>query len=268
MDEKGGAAYAAEFIGTFLLVLFIGLILSSNGPSGLGFTDFAVIGLLHAFVLMMLVATLGGTSGAHFNPAVSVTLAALRRISWVDAAIYIFLQLLGAIAAALVVKLVVASPADAVNYGAPALNDKFVSTKGAGFAAELIGTFALMWAIMGVAVNPRADRQWAPFVIGATLGFAVMTFGPMTGASLNPARGFGPALVSGEFGGAGTFLFVYVLGPLLGALLAGVAYTALVLAPRGLWMERPVDKLERSPVDAVAEEAAELGVDVDPDRRD
>jgi MIP family channel proteins len=267
VEDKSAAAYAAEFVGTFVLVLFIGFILSSNNPAGLGFTDFAVIGLLHAFVLMMLVATLGGTSGAHFNPAISVTLAAVRRISWVDAAIYIFLQLLGAIAAALVVKLVVAAPAEAVNYGAPALNDKFVSTKGAGFAAELIGTFVLMWAIMGVAVNPRADRDWAPFVIGATLGFAVMAIGPFTGAGLNPARSFGPALVSGEFGGAGTFLFVYVLGPLLGALLAGIGYTALVLAPRGLWMERPVDKLERSPVDAVAEEAAELGIDEDPDRR-
>ena len=136
MEDKSAAAYAAEFVGTFLLVLFIGFILSSNNPAGLGFTDFAVIGLLHAFVLMMLVATLGGTSGAHFNPAISVTLAAVRRISWVDAAIYIFLQLLGAIAAALVVKLVVAAPAEAVNYGAPALNDKFVSTKGAGFAAS------------------------------------------------------------------------------------------------------------------------------------
>ena len=132
VDRKGPEAYVVEFIGTFLLVLFIGLILASNSKIGLGFTDFAVIGLLHAFVLMMLVATLGGTSGAHFNPAISVTLAAVRRISWVDAAIYIFLQLLGAIAGALVVKLVVAAPADAVNYGAPALNDKFVSTKGAG----------------------------------------------------------------------------------------------------------------------------------------
>src|SRR5215210_9356560 len=79
MQAKGPAAYFAELIGTFLLVLFIGFILASNSPAeagGLGFTDFAVIGLLHAFVLMMLVATLGGTSGAHFNPAVTVTLGA------------------------------------------------------------------------------------------------------------------------------------------------------------------------------------------------
>src|SRR5436309_194244 len=74
VETRGPAAYVAEFIGTFLLVLFIGMILTSNSPFGLGPTDFAVIGLLHAFVLAMLIATLGPTSGGHFNPAVTVTL--------------------------------------------------------------------------------------------------------------------------------------------------------------------------------------------------
>ena len=95
-----------------------------------------------------------------------------------------------------------------------------------------------------------------------------MAFGPLTGAGFNPARAFGPALVSGEFGGAGTFLLVYVLGPIVGALLAGFGYTALVLAPRDRRMERRVDKLERSPVDAAAEDAAELGIDEDRRRAD
>ena len=228
MEEKNAAAYAAEFVGTFLLVMFIGLILSSNNPAGLGFTDFAVIGLLHAFLLMMLVATLGGTSGAHFNPAISVTLAAVRRISWVDAAIYIFLQLLGAIAGALVVKLVVAAPADAVNYGAPALNDKFVSTKGAGFACELIGTFALMWAVMGTAVNPNAPKGVAGIAIGGTLGFAVMVFGPATGGSFNPARWFGPALTSGTW----TDGWMYIVAPIIGAVLSAFVYSWVMESDR------------------------------------
>lgn len=264
MEERGAAAYVAEFVGTFLLVLFIGLIVSSNNPAGLGFTDFAVVGLVHAFALMMLVATLGGTSGGHFNPAVSVALATVRQISWADTAIYVVIQLLGATAAALTVDLIMGSPADAANFAAPAVADKFVATDAAGFLAEAVGTFALMWAIMGVAVNPRADRDWAPFVIGATLGFAVMAIGPLTGGSLNPARAFGPALVGDAFGGGGTFLFVYVAGPAVGAVLASIGYTALVLAPRGLPMERPVDHLERSPTEAVAEEAAALDVDRDP----
>ena len=258
MQPKGSAAYVAELIGTFLLVLFIGFILASNSPAeagGLGYTDFAVIGLLHAFVLMMLIASLGGVSGAHFNPAVTVTLAALRKISWGDAAVYILLQLAGAVLAALTVSLVVTGAADATNFGATAVNDRFVSGDGAAALAELIGTFALMWAIMGVAVNEQAERSWAPWVIGGTLGFAVMAIGPFTGAGLNPARAFGPALVGDAFGGAGTFLIVYVLAPLVGAVLAGVGYHALVLAPQGLRGERPVDKLEVG----AAEHAARRG---------
>jgi glycerol uptake facilitator protein len=225
------AAYAAEFLGTFLLVLFIGLILASNSKAGLGSTDFAVVGLLHAFVLTMLVATLGALSGAHFNPAVTVTLRALRKISTADAAIYIAAQLAGAVCAALLVRLVLASPADATHYGATAVNKTFVSGDAGAAAAELIGTFALMWAILGMAVNPRGDRAWAPWVIGATLGLAVMTVGPFTGAGLNPARAFGPALVGNAFGGAGSFLLVYVAAPVVGALLAGVGYRLVALEP-------------------------------------
>jgi glycerol uptake facilitator protein len=257
VEHRGPAAYVAEFIGTFLLVLFIGLILASNSSSGLGYTDFAVIGLLHAFVLTMLVATLGGTSGAHFNPAVTATLCAVRKISVADAAVYVLLQLAGAVAAALVVKLLISGSPDAgaaTHYGAPAINHKFLGSRGAGFLAEIIGTFALMWAIMGVAVNPKADRSWAPLVIGATLGFAVMAVGPLTGGSLNPARAFGPALVGHAFGGAGTFLFVYVAGPLVGAAAAGLAYQELILSPRMLAPGlRPIETLEKPTPNAPSE---------------
>ena len=193
------AAYAAEFLGTFMLVLFIGLILASNSKAGLGSTDFAVVGLLHAFVLTMLVATLGALSGAHFNPAVTITLRALRKIGSADAAAYIAAQLAGAVCAALVVRLVLTSPAEATHYGATAVNKTFVSGDAGAAAAELIGTFALMWAILG--------------------------------AGLNPARAFGPALVGNAFGGAGSFLLVYVLAPIAGALLAGAGYRLIALEP-------------------------------------
>ena len=89
----------------FGLGLFIALVLSVQQVRVLGGTDFAVVGLVHVFTLGMLVSALGGTSGAHFNPAVTVTLAGLRKIRLADAAIYIVLQLAGAVAAALVVKL-------------------------------------------------------------------------------------------------------------------------------------------------------------------
>src|SRR3954454_19849210 len=232
VDERGAAAYAAELIGTFFLVLFICLIVILNSAKGLGFTDWAVIGLVHAFILMLLVASLGGTSGAHFNPAVTITLTALRKISPPDAVIYLILQFAGAILGALVAKMLPKDEGKAVDYGAPSVNPR--TTDFGGFISELIGTFILMWAIMAAAVNPRAPRSVAPWFIGAALGLGVMVFGPLSGGSLNPARAFGPDLVAGDFHGFGTFLFAYVLGPILGAMLAGTFYTAIVLRPQAL----------------------------------
>ena len=243
-EERGVPAYAAEFIGTFLLVLFICLILTVaaalQGPDFVGFgaADFVLIGLLHFLVLAMLVYTLGGTSGAHFNPAVTTTLAAQRKISPVDAVIYVLLQLSGGVAGALVCKALLTDEVGAVDNGATAVNDALISNFG-GFVFEFIGTFVLMWAIMGVAVNPRGHAEWAGLVIGGTLGFAVMTIGPLTGAGFNPARWFGPALVDGQWEQA----WVYIFGPILGALAAGFGYKAIVLDAQGRIGERPIDKL-------------------------
>jgi MIP family channel proteins len=245
MITRRPAAYAAELLGTFVLVLFIGLVLASNSKAGLGATDFAVVGLVHAFVLMTLVAAFAGVSGAHFNPAVTVTLTALRKIAPRDAAAYIVLQLVGATLAALVVKVTLTHPAAATNYGATAVNHHFVAGAAGAAVAEAIGTFALMLAIMGAAIDPRATRGWAPLLIGGALGMAVMVIGPVTGAGLNPARAFGPALVSGAFGGAGTFLLVYVTAPIAGALVAGVAYTKVVLEQREAAAPSEPAKVER-----------------------
>jgi glycerol uptake facilitator protein len=116
-----------------------------------------------------------------------------------------------------------------------------------------------MWAIMGVAVNPKGARDWAGLVIGGTLGFAVMALGPLTGAGLNPARALGPSLAGGGEP-VGDFIVAYVLGPTVGALLAGILYTALILAPEGRAPgRRPVDTLS-----GAAE--SPRGTDVDPPR--
>ena len=244
--RRGPDSYAAELIGTLLLVFFIGTIVSLHtpDPEALGVQDWAVIGLVHFFLLTMLVYTLGHASGAHFNPAVTVTLAALRKIGPIDAAIYIVLQFIGAVLAALLVKLILSDEGDPSGYGATVISDAFLDGKVlSGFLVELIGTFALMWAIMGVAVNPKGARDWAGLVIGGTLAFAVMATGPLTGAGLNPARAFGPSLVGGGEG-VGDFIVAYVLGPTVGALLAGVLYTALILAPEGRMPgRRPIDTL-------------------------
>jgi MIP family channel proteins len=244
VEERGLSAYIAELVGTFLLVLFIALIVSVYARTGIGTPEFAVIGLLHAFVLMMLIQTLGGVSGAHFNPAVTLGLAAVRKIKPNHAAVYIVVQVIGAIAAAAVCKLILNDLGQTPSLGNPSVSPLLQGKTGLGALCELIGTFVLVWSIMGVAVNPRGARDWAGFVIGATLGFAVLAFAPLTGAGLNPARSLGPAIVAGHFaGGFGKFLIVYVVGPAIGGLLASVGYKLLVLDSQERVGERPIDKL-------------------------
>jgi glycerol uptake facilitator protein len=244
IERRGPDAYVAEFIGTLMLVLFVGVVVVMNSAGGLGVTDWAVIGLVHFLLLAMLIHTLGGASGGHFNPAVTITLGALRKISWPDAGVYIVLQVLGGLAGALIVKLLLDQEGEAANYGATAVSEQFLDGKAiSGFFVEAIGTFALMWAIMGVAVSSQGARDWAGLVIGGTLGFAVMCFGPLTGAGLNPARAFGPAVVGSAFNGVGEFLVAFVLGPIVGALAAGMLFTAGIIGPEGRISRRPVDTL-------------------------
>jgi glycerol uptake facilitator protein len=251
IERRGTDAYVAEFIGTLLLTFFICFVVSVNSAGGLGFTDWAVIGLVHLLILAMLIHTLGGASGGHFNPAVTVTLGALRKISWPDAGVYLVLQLLGGLAGALIVRLLLDQEGAAANYGAPAVSEQFLEGRAiSGFFVEAIGAFALMWAIMGVAVSSQGARDWAGFVIGGTLGLAALCFGPVTGAAHNPARALGPAVVGEAFNGLGTFVVAFVLGPLVGALLAGMLYTAGIIGPGRLRERRPVDTLsgrEESP---------------------
>ena len=130
----------------------------------------------------------------------TLALLALRKIRPNDAAVYILLQLAGAVAGALMTKfLLIDDLADQQNVGATAVNLSLLGSTFAGVIAEGLGTFFLVWAVVAVAVNPRATRDWAGLAIGGTLGFAVMIIGPLTGAALNPARWFGPALVAGEW---------------------------------------------------------------------
>jgi MIP family channel proteins len=237
VQQRGPSAYIAEFVGTFALVLFITMAVSLYVVPGTPtnptpFIDFSVIGLVHVFVLFMLISTLAVASGAHFNPAVTVAMAALRQISPADAGIYIVTQLAGGVAGALVTKALLLDEGEDVNYGALEVSagnlggDIFP-----GMIAEGIGTFFLVWVIVGVAVNPNAAKDWAALAIGATLGLGVMVIAPLTGAGFNPARAFGPALVSGEFGGADVFLLVYVLAPVVFGVLAAIAYFNIYIAP-------------------------------------
>lgn len=237
VQDRGPAAYIAEFVGTMLLVFFVVCVVSLFATSASAqnpnpFIDWSVIGLAHVFVLLVLIQTLAIASGAHFNPAVTAALTVLRQIKPPDAAIYVVAQLGGAVAGALIAKLLLTDfpNAETVNFGATTVSEDRLDGKlGLGMIAEFIGTFFLMWAIVGVAVNARAAKDWAALTIGAALGLGVMVLGPLTGAGFNPARSFGPALVSGEWGGAADFLLVYVLAPLLGAIAAALLYGFLIL---------------------------------------
>jgi MIP family channel proteins len=237
VEDRGPAAYVAEFVGTFLLVFFITAVVSlyvvpSNQANPAPFIDFSVIGLVHAFVLFGLIQTLGLISGAHFNPAVTVAMTALRQIKPPDALVYIVAQLGGGVAGAMLTKALLKDEGEAVNYGITAVSGRLNGDIFPGMVVEALGTFFLVWVIVGVAVNPRATKEWAALAIGAALGMGVMVLAPLTGAGFNPARSFGPAIVSGEWsGGAADFLLVYVAAPVLGALIACFLYFDLVIAP-------------------------------------
>jgi MIP family channel proteins len=199
-------------------------------------SDWVVVGLVHFLVLFMLVQTIGSVSGAHLNPAVTVSLLVLRKIRPNDALVYILLQFAGGVAGALVTKfLLIDQLADQQNVGAAALNHSLLGSTFAGLIAEGIGTFLLVWAVVAVAVNPRAARDWAGLVIGGVLGLQVMILGPLTGGSVNPARWFGPALVAGEWDD----FWLYVLGPLAGGVLAGVLYWYLFVEGPGFRAATP-----------------------------
>ncbi|HEX8690790.1 MAG TPA: aquaporin [Solirubrobacterales bacterium] len=231
MQERGLAAYLAELIGTLLLVFFVVsvvvLYVATGNQPQFG-TDFAVVGLVHAFLLFGLIVMFGVVSGGHFNPAVTLAAAAIRRIAPIDALIYILAQLSGGVLGALLAKGLLLDEGRATNYAAaqvaPLLGGNLQ-----GMIVEGIGTFCLVLVILAAVFSRKSFKEWAPLAIGTTLGFIVMVGGPLTGGAFNPARWFGPALVANEWGS----VWPYLVGPILGSLLAAGVFR-FVLEPGGL----------------------------------
>lgn len=228
MQERGLAAYLAELIGTLLLVFFITsvvvLYVSTGGQASFG-SDFAVVGLVHAFLLFGLIVMFGVVSGGHFNPAVTLAAIVIRRIRPLDGIIYMLAQLSGGVLGALLTKSLLLDEGRATHYGALAVSP-LLANKTAGAVVEAIGTFVLVLVILTAVYSEKSFKEWAPLAIGTTLGFIVMVGGPLTGAGFNPARWFGPALVSNEWGG----VWPYIVGPLLGALIAALIYKFVITA--------------------------------------
>ena len=230
MQERGLAAYLAELIGTLLLVFFITsvvvLFVSTGSQAQFG-SDFAVVGLVHAFLLFGLIVMFGVVSGGHFNPAVTIAALAIKRISAIDGVIYILAQLSGGVLGALLTKSLLLDEGRATNYGAAQVSG-LLSGNFAGATVEAIGTFCLVLVILAAVFSKKSFKEWAPLAIGTTLGFIVMVGGPLTGGSFNPARWFGPALVSNTWGD----VWPYLVGPIVGALLAAAVFR-FVLEPGG-----------------------------------
>lgn len=212
-----------------------GNVLGTGAPT-LG--ELLPVALAFAFGLAVLVYALGGTSGAHFNPAVTIGLAVLRRFRWSDVPLYLITQLLGGIAGALIIAGIYGR--DGARFeGVDILMGATTVADGVGLApallAEALIGFILMTAIMAVAVDDRAPKGWSGLIIGLALGAGIVVTGAATGGSANFARSLGP-FVASMFYGADTIpwsdLLVYAVGPLIGAAAAGLVYESVTeLAP-------------------------------------
>lgn len=220
-----GRMLLAEAIGTFFLCFAgIAAILSTQAPldSGVGIVGVA---LAHGLALSVAVHAFGGISGAHVNPAMTIGFFATGRIKAPLAALYIACQLIGATAAAFACQTIFPPEAvDAVKLGIPlppAGPDGDWVTPAVLFRTEFILTFLLMTAIFATAVDPRGKAvNIGAFAIGLTVTFDILAGGAVTGASMNPARSFGPALVYGDF----HLHLHYWVATVLGAVVAALVY--------------------------------------------
>jgi glycerol uptake facilitator protein len=224
----------AETLGTALLVL-VGpgsvvatLVLAGKSTPAITGADLLGISFAFGLVITVLVYALGKVSGCHINPAVTFALAAKKRFPWREVPAYMAAQVVGAVIGAFAIWLVFSHMAINLGMGQTSFNHD-TTTWVQAIAAEGIGTFLLMFAILGI-VDSRSPGDFAGIVIGGAVIAIIMIVGPITGASLNPARAFGPELISAIGGGVthwGQLIPVYVLPGLVGAALAAVLYDAL-----------------------------------------
>ena len=250
-----GKKFIAELIGTFLLV-FIGtgaavvtlLIGDSIAPGtgigalgGLG--DWIAIALAFGLTVMACIYVFGKISGAHLNPAVTIGLLVTKNISVIDSVYYIVAQCIGAALGSLLLFVCLGAPAVAIGglgATAPGLGVSYIQA----MIAECIGTFFLMLVVMGVAVDEKAEPGFAGISIGMTVATVIVVLGAFTGASINPARTFGPYLMDTLLGGANLWGFfpIYVIGPIVGAVLAALLYSYLAKGNDACALPQPFEE--------------------------
>src|SRR6267143_1725533 len=218
--------FAAEFIGTFALVFFgAGAICADRYLQSSGGIGLLGVALASGLAMAIMVSALGHISGGHFNPAVSIGFWVTKRIGTMEVFLYWAAQVLGGIAAAFLLKAII--PEDtwrAVALGTPDLARDF--SRLSGMILEAVTTFFLVLTVFATAVDEKgAFRSIAGFGIGLIISLGILVAGPFTGAALNPARAFGPALAATHWANHG----VYWVGPLAGGFVAGLLYDSLYL---------------------------------------
>jgi len=223
-SPRVASVLTAEALGTFLF-FFVGMgavVLAEHTGGGGGLVGVA---LAHGLALAVLVSALGAVSGAHFNPAVTVAVLVSGRIAPALAAMYVAAQLVGALAAGLALRSIFPESSwGPVALGTPAV-DPAIGVAGA-IVVEAVLTVLLLIAVFGTAIDHRAPKLGG-LAIGLAVAADILMGGPITGAAMNPARWFGPAVASGSFDN----WYVWWIGPLVGALVAAVIYR-LVLEDR------------------------------------
>jgi aquaporin Z len=236
----------AEFLGTFVLVLggCGAAVLAANfpagdpaNPSGIGFLG---VSLAFGLTVVTMAYAVGHISGGHFNPAVTLGAAAAGRFAWKDTVGYIVTQVVAAIAAAAVL-LVVASgvagfSASESGFATNGYGDRSPGGYGllAALVIEVVLTAVFLYVILGV-TDTRAPKGFAPLAIGLSLTLIHLVSIPVTNTSVNPARSIGPALFAG--GGAISQLWLFILAPVVGALIAGFTYKPLLGHGRAVSLE-------------------------------
>jgi glycerol uptake facilitator protein len=240
----------AEAFGTAALVLvgpgsvIATLVLAGKATPAVTEADLLGISFAFGFIITALVYAIGKVSGCHINPAVTFALAATRRFPWRELPVYWAAQVVGAIVGALAIWVAFGQQAVTLGLGQTAFAD--TTSYAAAAFSELVGTGLLLFAILGI-VDSRSPNQLAGMVIGGVVVGIILIFGPVTGASLNPARALGPELVSTIAGGSthwAQYIPVYLVPGLVGAALAAFAYD-FIAKPR--LVETPIKEAVTQP---------------------
>jgi aquaporin Z len=218
MYEKLSTSLLAEFIGTFALI-FIGA-----GSGALGIGGLVGVAFAHGLVVLGFAYAYGHISGTHINPAVTLGVWAAGKIDTARAVSYVVFQIVGGIVGALALRWVLGGTETGLGLtklasGLSVGNATITITPVIGVVLEAILTFFLVNAVMNAGISGKATIPGG-LAIGLTLTFCILMGGPLTGASLNPARSIGPAVATGNFEN----LWVYLVGPILGGVIAGLLY--------------------------------------------